>query len=175
MRRGSLQLFRSQAVESLAIGGKIKTRSCGAESWRSFPTVLGVGATPVPISNTEVKPHIGDGTADFFRGRVARRWDPIWRHRARVRCRLFCCASVGAHRPFPTPWRRARNSQLEMSSASREISFKSALAGDRINSSQPRAAIFSAESAMVSASWHFMVFAMAWAEASPKTSRYWYT
>ncbi len=32
-----------------------------------FPTVHRVGATPDPISNSEVKPHIGDGTAGFSR------------------------------------------------------------------------------------------------------------
>ena len=42
-----------------------------------FPTVHRVGATPVPIPNTEVKPRIGDGTAGFTGGRVARRWDPL--------------------------------------------------------------------------------------------------
>ena len=40
-----------------------------------FPTVHRVGATPVPIPNTEVKPHFGDGTAGITCGRVARRWD----------------------------------------------------------------------------------------------------
>jgi hypothetical protein len=42
-----------------------------------------VGATPVPIPNTEVKPHFGDGTAGITCGRVARRWDSI-RKRRRV-------------------------------------------------------------------------------------------
>jgi hypothetical protein len=40
-----------------------------------FPTVHRVGATPVPIPNTEVKTYFGDGTAHFLCGRVARRWD----------------------------------------------------------------------------------------------------
>ena len=40
-----------------------------------FPTVHRAGVTPVPIPNTEVKPHFGDGTAHFLGGRVARRWD----------------------------------------------------------------------------------------------------
>ena len=42
-----------------------------------YPTAHGAGATPVPIPNTEVKPRIGDGTAGFPGGRVARRWDPL--------------------------------------------------------------------------------------------------
>ena len=49
-----------------------------------FPTVHRVGATPVPIPNTEVKPHFGDGTARFTGGRVARRWDSL-RNGARSR------------------------------------------------------------------------------------------
>ena len=54
-----------------------------------FPTVFRVGATPVPIPNTEVKPHIGDGTADFFRGRVARRWDLLERRQIQFWRRFF--------------------------------------------------------------------------------------
>ena len=55
-----------------------------------FPTVFRVGATPVPIPTTEVKPHIGDGTADFFRGRVARRWDLLKRRQFQFWRRFFC-------------------------------------------------------------------------------------
>ncbi len=37
-----------------------------------FSGGLGEDATPVPIPNTEVKGLIGEGTAGFARGRVAR-------------------------------------------------------------------------------------------------------
>ena len=58
-------------------------RRFGYEARDGFPTVHRARATPVPMPNTEVKPGFGDGTADFFRGRVARRWD-LYSKRRRV-------------------------------------------------------------------------------------------
>ena len=45
------------------------------ETFDCFPGGHGEDETPVPIPNTEVKGLIGEGTAGFARGRVARRRD----------------------------------------------------------------------------------------------------
>ena len=45
------------------------------EAFIAFPGDHGEDETPVPIPNTEVKGLIGEGTAGFARGRVARRRD----------------------------------------------------------------------------------------------------
>ena len=49
-----------------------------------FPTVPRVGATPVPIPNTEVKPHFGDGTAEFPRWESSATVGPLERRSGRL-------------------------------------------------------------------------------------------
>ena len=66
---------------------------------QGFPTAFRVGATPVPIPNTEVKPHIGDGTAHVLRGRVARRWDLLERRPTSVGRRSFIQGLVPGGKP----------------------------------------------------------------------------
>ena len=85
MRGGSLHIF-------------VAISDCLGDE--GFPTALRVGATPVPIPNTEVKPHIGDGTAHVLRGRVARRWDLLERRPTLVGRRSFVQGLVPGGRPL---------------------------------------------------------------------------